>query len=274
MDAGTPIPLGVSLFAFAQSTASSYDTVSQAGAIATTYADFSHTMAWGGITSVTDENGEPILGWSVSSDTGFDYSQAAVPEPSTFVLLGFTGASLAVAIAQESMADSLKSGDSGSLETSENREHLYVVNGASNPRPQHLLPPPSYLKHIAPLVIECVSPSRASYIWGWHTVMENHRMVSTNYSSRNWSWIAAALATLLTPELSAANGYAVHNLVSDQLGVADQTDSDLLNAWGIAFLPGSPNWVADNHSGKATLYDGLGNKQAARCHYSRTRRIR
>ncbi len=52
------------------------------------FADYSHTLAWGGIDSVTDAStGLPITDWSVSSATGFDYSQPA-PEPATFVLLG------------------------------------------------------------------------------------------------------------------------------------------------------------------------------------------
>ena len=45
-----------------------------------------------------------------------------------------------------------------------------------------------------------------------------------------------------------ANAYVVHNLVSDQPGVADHTDPSLVNAWGLAALPTSPWWVnaADN----------------------------
>ena len=40
----------------------------------------------------------------------------------------------------------------------------------------------------------------------------------------------------------------------------NNTDSDLINAWGIAFNPDGFVWVADNGSGKATLYDGDGKK--------------
>jgi uncharacterized protein (TIGR03118 family) len=56
------------------------------------------------------------------------------------------------------------------------------------------------------------------------------------------------------------NSYLQHNLVSDQAGVADQQDTDLVNAWGLAFNPNGPAWVADNGSGHSTFYDGLGNK--------------
>ena len=51
------------------------------------------------------------------------------------------------------------------------------------------------------------------------------------------------------------------NLVSNQPGVAPLTDADLVNAWGLAAspgtdqAPGSPLWVSDNGSDKATLYN-------------------
>jgi uncharacterized protein (TIGR03118 family) len=56
--------------------------------------------------------------------------------------------------------------------------------------------------------------------------------------------------------------YRQINLVSDQAGKANLTDTDLVNAWGLAASPGtnaspgSPLWVADNGSDKATLYAG------------------
>ena len=64
--------------------------------------------------------------------------------------------------------------------------------------------------------------------------------------------------------LSAAVGadpgnYIVHNLVSNQPGVADHQDTNLQNAWGIVFGPTTPVWVSDNTSGVATIYDGHGN---------------
>jgi uncharacterized protein (TIGR03118 family) len=61
----------------------------------------------------------------------------------------------------------------------------------------------------------------------------------------------------------AAHGvYKQHNLVSDMAGVADHTDSDLVNAWGIAFNPNAVVWVANNGTGTSTLYDGAGTKQS------------
>jgi uncharacterized protein (TIGR03118 family) len=55
-----------------------------------------------------------------------------------------------------------------------------------------------------------------------------------------------------------ARGYKQVNLVSDQPGVAIRTDPNLVNPWGISFGPGTPFWVADNHTGASTLYQESG----------------
>lgn len=44
------------------------------------------------------------------------------------------------------------------------------------------------------------------------------------------------------------------NLVSDIPGVADRSDSNLVNAWGLALNPAGVFWVADNGTGLSTLY--------------------
>jgi uncharacterized protein (TIGR03118 family) len=44
------------------------------------------------------------------------------------------------------------------------------------------------------------------------------------------------------------------NLVSDISGLAQLTDPNLVNAWGISFGPTSPFWISDNGTGLATLY--------------------
>jgi uncharacterized protein (TIGR03118 family) len=56
--------------------------------------------------------------------------------------------------------------------------------------------------------------------------------------------------------------YSNHVLVSDGGVAADFTDANLLNGWGVAFNPNGPVWVAANHTGKSTLYDGTGKPQA------------
>lgn len=57
-------------------------------------------------------------------------------------------------------------------------------------------------------------------------------------------------------------GYGNHVLVSDGNVSADFTDPNLGNGWGVAFNPNGPVWVADNHTGKSTLYDGTGKPQS------------
>jgi uncharacterized protein (TIGR03118 family) len=73
------------------------------------------------------------------------------------------------------------------------------------------------------------------------------------------NWIRTSLLTCwLAGSLAAANGYLVHNLVSDLPGLADHVDKNLVNPWGNAFGPTTPFWIANNHSGTSTLYDGTG----------------
>jgi uncharacterized protein (TIGR03118 family) len=52
--------------------------------------------------------------------------------------------------------------------------------------------------------------------------------------------------------------YRQHNLISDIPGVAEHTDPNLVNPWGIADGPTTPFWIADNHTGVSTVYDGNG----------------
>src|SRR3954463_16109110 len=44
------------------------------------------------------------------------------------------------------------------------------------------------------------------------------------------------------------------NLVSDLPGVAQVTDPNLVNPWGISESGSSPFWVSDNNAGVSTLY--------------------
>jgi uncharacterized protein (TIGR03118 family) len=71
---------------------------------------------------------------------------------------------------------------------------------------------------------------------------------------------AAAIVTVAYSPATAA--YIQENLVSDIPGLATFTDPDLVNPWGIARSGGSPWWVSNNGTAKATLYDGGGVKRA------------
>ena len=56
----------------------------------------------------------------------------------------------------------------------------------------------------------------------------------------------------------AGTSYVQHNLVSDLPGLADQTDPNLVNPWGLASSPASPLWVSNNRTGNTTVYAGSG----------------
>src|SRR5437868_4300644 len=66
------------------------------------------------------------------------------------------------------------------------------------------------------------------------------------------------LQVAVSRSLSAANAYVQTNLVSDLPGIAAQTDPNLVNPWGLAASASSPFWIANNHSGTSTLYNGAG----------------
>jgi uncharacterized protein (TIGR03118 family) len=68
----------------------------------------------------------------------------------------------------------------------------------------------------------------------------------------------AAAALAVTAPAASDNAYTVTNLVSDQQGVAAQQDDNLVNAWGLDALGGSPWWVADNGKSVSTIYKADG----------------
>jgi len=70
------------------------------------------------------------------------------------------------------------------------------------------------------------------------------------------------LALVATPALAggtgappAASKFNVVPLVSDQAGVAPNTDPDLVNAWGISQQGNGPLWISDNGTGLSSVYD-------------------
>jgi uncharacterized protein (TIGR03118 family) len=52
--------------------------------------------------------------------------------------------------------------------------------------------------------------------------------------------------------------YTRTDLVSNQMGVAPNTDAHLVNGWGLVQRGASPFWVNDNGTGFSTLYAGTG----------------
>jgi uncharacterized protein (TIGR03118 family) len=85
--------------------------------------------------------------------------------------------------------------------------------------------------------------------------------------SRRWCGalvlVASAAMALAPPALANPSGagrglghYVQRDLVSDVPGAAELLDADLVNAWGLAFGPATPAWVADNGTDVSTLYSG------------------
>jgi uncharacterized protein (TIGR03118 family) len=68
--------------------------------------------------------------------------------------------------------------------------------------------------------------------------------------------VVLALVVPAGPAGAAGSTYRRTNLVSDVPGRAQVTDPNLVNAWGLTYGPGTPVWVADNGTGKSTLYAG------------------
>lgn len=84
---------------------------------------------------------------------------------------------------------------------------------------------------------------------------------------KSWSSFPAVLALgLLTACFGGGDDneptrFNLTALVSDGSGAA-HTDANLVNGWGVAFNPTGFVWVADNGTGKSTLYDGSGVPQS------------
>jgi uncharacterized protein (TIGR03118 family) len=63
-----------------------------------------------------------------------------------------------------------------------------------------------------------------------------------------------ALTLLLAASTArAGGGYTQTNLVSNMPGVAQQTDPNLINPWGISFSTGSPFWISNQGAGALNI---------------------
>jgi uncharacterized protein (TIGR03118 family) len=72
--------------------------------------------------------------------------------------------------------------------------------------------------------------------------------------------IAFGLMLLASPAMAGGHPpadtlFTMTPLVSDQPGVAPNTDPDLVNPWGLSQFPNDPLWVSDNGTDLSTLYD-------------------
>jgi uncharacterized protein (TIGR03118 family) len=72
----------------------------------------------------------------------------------------------------------------------------------------------------------------------------------------------ASMSATLT--INPASAFSFTTLVSDTASNgALVVDPNLKNPWGVVFGPTTPVWVANNHTGTSTLYDGNGKPQPA-----------
>jgi uncharacterized protein (TIGR03118 family) len=71
---------------------------------------------------------------------------------------------------------------------------------------------------------------------------------------------AGGLVAAAAPAMAAAapaNNFTQTNLIANKASFgAKLVDPNLQNAWGLASGPGTPMWVSDNNSNKATVYSG------------------
>ncbi|HTI98772.1 MAG TPA: TIGR03118 family protein [Dongiaceae bacterium] len=85
---------------------------------------------------------------------------------------------------------------------------------------------------------------------------------------RAWSrwqriiWFLSIVGVGATGFVHAQSAYTEQDLVSDIPGRAANTDTNLLNPWGLAFSATGPFWISDNHSGLSTIYNSAGTPQA------------
>src|SRR5581483_6049683 len=88
-----------------------------------------------------------------------------------------------------------------------------------------------------------------------HRIVRKPRLIAAGLAA-----VVVVAGGIAAASASADGGsrYTVHNLVSNQAGVADHQDPNLVNAWGIAASSTSPWWVNDNGTNVATLYNGDG----------------
>lgn len=94
---------------------------------------------------------------------------------------------------------------------------------------------------------------------GWATAMRSPFTLGKRLATLRGA-LCLSFMGLATLECSAQNAYLQQNLVSDLAGVADHTDTNLVNPWGIAF-GATPFWICDNRTGRVTVHDGSGTGQ-------------
>ncbi len=87
-------------------------------------------------------------------------------------------------------------------------------------------------------------------------------MIPNKFIQRVSNFLAVILAAAALPQAysqtTKPNVFIQHNLVSDTPGLADVTDPNLVNPWGISASATSPFWISNHDKGNTTLYNGSG----------------
>jgi len=82
------------------------------------------------------------------------------------------------------------------------------------------------------------------------------------YLSRSMVRFATGLFVVLGGASCLAQNYTLTNITSDGFITANNTDTHLVNPWGLSRGTTTPWWISDNATGLSTLYDGTGAAQA------------
>jgi uncharacterized protein (TIGR03118 family) len=85
-----------------------------------------------------------------------------------------------------------------------------------------------------------------------------YTLTCMNASSGPYGGNGGSSSMSVTLTVNPATQFVVKNLVQDTASGTVTVDANLVNPWGITFLPGAPVWVANNGSSTSTLYDGAG----------------
>src|SRR5437588_873387 len=72
------------------------------------------------------------------------------------------------------------------------------------------------------------------------------------------SLLLVSAAGMLSGATPPGNSYLQHNLVSDQPGVADNTDKNLIDPWGVDASATGSFWVNNGGSGISSVYNSAG----------------
>jgi len=72
-----------------------------------------------------------------------------------------------------------------------------------------------------------------------------------------WLRFAVFAVALVVNSAVSRAGFVQTNIVSDIPGLAELTDPNLKNPWGMSFSATSPIWVSDQANNTATLYKAL-----------------